>query len=73
MIVIRALAPPDTPSCIAILEAAWDDAFPHAPRTIDAASFATETADEIVVVATIDNEIRGFAALYAAEGLTEWA
>ena len=67
MIVIRQLTPADTPACIAIFEAAWNGAFPHALRTIDAAAFALETADETIVVATIDGQIIGFAALYAPD------
>ena len=67
MIAIRDLTPADTLTCIAIFEAAWNSAFPHAPRTIDAARFAIETADEAVILATIDGEILGFAALYAPD------
>lgn len=67
MITIRDMAANEAHACAAIFEAAWNEAFPHAPRTVDAAAFAAETADEIVLVAIAKQRVRGFASLYARD------
>jgi ribosomal protein S18 acetylase RimI-like enzyme len=65
--IVRAAAEADHAACAVIFTAAWNYAFPHAPRIIDVATFLAETADELVFVAEIGGAVAGFAALFAPE------
>jgi len=66
-VIVRKLTPMERWACAAILEAAWNAALPDAPRNIDAEQFATETVDELVLVAVANEGVIGFASIYAPD------
>jgi ribosomal protein S18 acetylase RimI-like enzyme len=65
---IRPYIPADAPACVAIFERAWNAGHPYSPRTINAADFAAETADETILVAEDERgHVLGFVSLYKPE------
>ncbi len=65
---IRAYAPADASACVAIFERAWNAGHPYSPRTINAGTFAAETADETILVAEDERRhVVGFVSIYLPE------
>ncbi len=65
--IVRAHIAQDDAACAAIFGAAWNYAFPNAPRLISATMFRMETEDEDVFVAEREGRIVGFGAVFAPE------
>jgi len=61
---IRPINDGEQADCAQIYGDAWNSVLPRSPRKIDQATFRAETEGELVLVATLDQRVRGYLSLW---------